>query len=82
MSRTVLRFVEHTITHAPEGGITWEITCRAHACGAESGSQDQQDAASMRALRHTGRTGHDLFRRKATDRARVIRAVDQPGATR
>lgn len=69
-----MRFVEHTIRHAPEGGITYEAFCAASECPAESGPQDQQDAAQDWCLSHTGRTGHDLFRRVFTDHAKVIRA--------
>ncbi|WP_443735664.1 DUF7848 domain-containing protein [Streptomyces hygroscopicus] len=39
----------------------------------ESGPQDEQEAAQDWALRHTGRTGPDLFRRVVTDHARVTR---------
>ncbi|WP_455356858.1 DUF7848 domain-containing protein [Streptomyces sp. SYSU K217416] len=74
MSRTILRFVEHSIRHVPEGGVTYEAFCTAPGCEEESGPQDQQDGAQHWALRHTGRTGHDLFRRVFTDHARVTRA--------
>lgn len=72
--RSVFRFVDHTINHAPEGGYTFEIFCTAHECGEDSGPQGEQNDAQDWALRHTGRTGHDLFRRVATDHARVTRA--------
>ncbi|MFJ7206368.1 hypothetical protein ACIQWR_22880 [Streptomyces sp. NPDC098789] len=75
--RTVLRYVTHTIRHTPDGGVTYEVFCAAHACAAESGPQDAQEAAQDWALRHTGRTGHDLFRRVFTDHGRVTR-VDEP----
>lgn len=74
MTRTLYRFVEHTIRHAPEGGVTYEAFCAAAGCGAESGPQDQQETAQDWCLRHTGRTGHDLFRRVFTDHAKVTRA--------
>ncbi|MFE9779279.1 hypothetical protein ACFYPA_14085 [Streptomyces sp. NPDC005775] len=45
-----------------------------HECRAESGPQDAQEAAQDWCLRHTGKTGHDLFRRVFTDHARVTRA--------
>ncbi len=73
MSRAVLRFVEHTIRHAPEGGVTFEAFCTASGCGQKSGPQADQEAAQDWCLRHTGRTGHDLFRRVVTDHARVTR---------
>lgn len=73
MARTVMRYVEHTIHHVPEGGIVFEAFCMAVGCDATSGGQEEQEAALDWALRHTGRTGHDLFRREYTDQARVIR---------
>ncbi|MFE0195686.1 hypothetical protein ACFWZZ_02235 [[Kitasatospora] papulosa] len=78
MTRTVYRFVDHTIRHEPAGGVTYELFCVAHECGAESGPQDNQDTAQDWALRHSGQTGHDLFRRVFTDHARVTRADRDP----
>lgn len=74
MTRTTFRYVEHSIHHAPEGGVTWEVFCTAVGCGADSGPQEEQETAQDWALRHSGRTGHALFRRVATDHARVTRA--------
>jgi hypothetical protein len=71
--RAVYRHIAHTIRHAPEGGITYEAFCTAANCGAESGPHAEQEAAQDWALRHTGRTGHDLFRRVVTDHAKVTR---------
>ncbi|MFI1357097.1 hypothetical protein ACH4TV_26460 [Streptomyces sp. NPDC020898] len=73
MNRTTMRYVSHTITHVPDSGVTFEVFCVASGCAAESGPQDEQDTAQVWALRHTGRTGHDLFRRLVTDHARVTR---------
>ncbi len=73
MTRAVLRYVEHTIRHVPEGGVTYEVFCTAHECDQDSGPQAEQETAQDWALRHTGRTGHDLFRRVFTDHARVTR---------
>ncbi|WP_329276241.1 DUF7848 domain-containing protein [Streptomyces sp. NBC_01451] len=85
MTRAVYRFVDHTINHAPEGGYTFEIFCVTHECGEESGPQGEQNDAQDWALRHTGRTGHNLFRRVVTDHARVTRADqeehERPAAT-
>ncbi|MFG3002247.1 hypothetical protein [Streptomyces sp. NPDC048340] len=72
--RAVYRHIAHTIRHAPEGGITYETFCVAVGCDAESGPRDEQEAVQDWALRHTGRTGHDLFRRVVTDHAKVTRA--------
>ncbi|MFI9630499.1 hypothetical protein [Streptomyces sp. NPDC052042] len=75
MTRSVMRYVEHTISHVPHGGITAQIYCVSVGCGADSGPQCYQDNAQDWALRHTGRTGHDLFRREYVDHARVTRKV-------
>ncbi|MEU5341282.1 hypothetical protein AB0H18_10680 [Streptomyces sp. NPDC020766] len=71
MTTRVFRFVDHSIRHVPEGGITCEVFCTAYECGGGSGPQGEQEAAQDWALRHTGSTGHDLFRRVYTDHARV-----------
>ncbi|WP_155056274.1 DUF7848 domain-containing protein [Streptomyces blattellae] len=73
MSRSVLRFVNHTITHVSEGGWIFEAFCASGGCEETSGPQSEQNTAQDWALRHTGRTGHDLFRRVVTDHARVMR---------
>ncbi|MEV6677856.1 hypothetical protein AB0N09_13450 [Streptomyces erythrochromogenes] len=73
-TRAVYRFVSHTIRHVPEGGVTYEAFCVTDGCQAESGPNDEQEAAQDWALRHTGSTGHDLFRRVFTDHAKVSRA--------
>lgn len=73
MPRSVMRFVNHTIRHMPEGGVTYEAFCIAPHCGEDSGPQDVQEAAQDWCLGHTGITGHDLFRRVVTDHARVTR---------
>ncbi|MEV8474287.1 hypothetical protein [Streptomyces sp. NPDC051173] len=73
-THTVYRYVPHTITHVPEGGIVFEAFCTTDGCGEDSGPQDVHEAAQDWALRHTGRTGHDPFRRLVTDHARVTRA--------
>lgn len=72
--RAVYRFVDHTIRHVPEGGYVFEIFCAEAGCEETSGPQGEQEDAQLWALRHTGRTGHDLFRRVYTDHARVTRA--------
>ncbi|MFJ7904081.1 hypothetical protein ACIQ6V_26925 [Streptomyces sp. NPDC096198] len=71
MTRAVLRFVRHTIRHDQGHAVTFAAFCLADGCAEESGSQETQDAAQDWCLRHCGRTGHDLFRRLVTDRARV-----------
>ncbi|MFE5371225.1 DUF7848 domain-containing protein [Streptomyces mirabilis] len=73
MSRVVLRYVPHTIRHVPDGGVTFEAFCVASGCDETSGPHEEQETAQDWCLRHTGRTGHDLFRRVATDHARDTR---------
>ncbi|MDX3456816.1 hypothetical protein PV396_33535 [Streptomyces sp. ME02-8801-2C] len=73
MRRAVLRYVPHTIRHEPEGGVTFEAFCVTPGCDENSSSQEEQETAQDWCLRHTGRTGHDLFRRVVTDHARVTR---------
>lgn len=73
MTRAVLRYVPHTIQHEPQGGVIFEAFCTAPDCDEDSGPQDEQTTAQDWAMRHTGRTGHDLFRRVVTDHARVTR---------
>lgn len=73
-TRALYRYVPHTIRHVPDGGITYEVFCVTSGCEAESGPQDEQGAAQDWALRHTGFTGHELFRRVVTDHAKVTRA--------
>ncbi|WP_443042572.1 DUF7848 domain-containing protein [Streptomyces sp. NBC_00344] len=74
MSRSIVRFVDHTITHAPEGGVTFEAFCAAYRCEAASGAFGEQTDALDWCLRHTGSTGHTIFRRVVTDHARVTRS--------
>ncbi|MFI6494329.1 hypothetical protein [Streptomyces sp. NPDC050564] len=73
MSRAVLRYVRHSIRHEPGSGATFEASCVTADCGEGSGPLEEQEAAQDWCLRHTGRTGHDLFRRVVTDHARVTR---------
>ncbi|MFD5429513.1 hypothetical protein [Streptomyces sp. NPDC127084] len=65
--------MNHTILHLPDGGVTFEAFCTAPYCGEDSGPHDNQEASQDWCLRHTGRTGHDVFRRVVTDHARVTR---------
>lgn len=75
MIRSVMRFVSHTIRHVPEGGVIYEAFCatKPGECNETSGPKDAQDTVQDWCLGHTGRTGHDLFRRVVTDHARVTR---------
>ncbi|MGW0750268.1 DUF7848 domain-containing protein [Streptomyces sp. NPDC002587] len=72
--RAAYRFVQHTIRHIPEGGVTYETFCVSAGCGANSAAHEEQNDAQDWALEHTGRTGHDTFRRVFTDHAKVTRA--------
>ncbi|SCF58278.1 hypothetical protein [Streptomyces sp. Cmuel-A718b] len=75
MSTRVFGFVDFTIRHAPEGGFIFEAFCVTADCNQGSGPQDSQESAQDWCLRHTGlNPAHDLFRRVATDHARVTKA--------
>ncbi|MFJ3927937.1 hypothetical protein [Streptomyces sp. NPDC090022] len=78
-TRATYRFVEHTIRHIADGGVTYETFCVAPGCGEHSTTYEEQTAAQDWALEHTGRTGHDIFRRVFTDHARVTRADKATG---
>lgn len=73
-TRAVYRYVVHTIRHEPEGGITAELFCKTVGCSESSGPLGDPNDAQDWALAHTGRTGHELFRREYADHARVTRA--------
>ncbi|WP_344493238.1 hypothetical protein [Streptomyces enissocaesilis] len=57
----------------PGSGVTAQVFCMASGCGENSGRKGDPDSVQDWALRHTGRTGHALFRRDFTDQARVTR---------
>ncbi|HEY8979244.1 MAG TPA: hypothetical protein VIU15_06640 [Streptomyces sp.] len=74
MTRSVFRFVPHTIRHAPEAGLTREAFCTESGCEATSGPQDGEATVLDWCLQHTVRNPtHGLFRRVVTDHARVTR---------
>ncbi|WP_444545201.1 DUF7848 domain-containing protein [Streptomyces brasiliensis] len=67
MSRAILRYMRHTIRHEPDSEVLYEAFCAASGCEESSDPQLAQEAAQDWCLRHTGRTGHDLFRRAVID---------------
>ncbi|TVZ89390.1 hypothetical protein FB157_11378 [Streptomyces sp. BK340] len=69
-ARSVWRFVNYTISHVSEAGVTWEIFCATFGC-ADSHIADRDKKCSEWAMRHTAKTDHELFRRACTDHARV-----------
>ena len=73
MSRAVLRFARHTIRHEAACRVTFQGSFAESDCGENTGPQDDQETVQGWFLRHTGRTGHGLFRRVVTDHARVTR---------
>lgn len=73
MTRTVLRYVNHTIRHVPEGGWIFEVVCKEEGCGEESGPQGEQEDAQDWALTHAGLARHYLFERRVTDHAQITR---------
>jgi hypothetical protein len=71
---TVLKYVKHTIRHVPEGGWILEAFCAKGKCEATSGPRDSSEAVELWCMEHTGlNPDHDLFRRVASDHARVTR---------
>ncbi|MGW1157002.1 DUF7848 domain-containing protein [Streptomyces sp. NPDC002513] len=73
MTRAALRYVPHTIRHAPDLESTREAFCTSNACG-ESSRPGDEEQIQLWCLRHTGRNPtHNVFRRVFTDHARVIR---------
>ncbi|MGW1353880.1 DUF7848 domain-containing protein [Streptomyces sp. NPDC002409] len=74
MTRSVVKFVNHTIRHAEESGWLFETFCSTPGCEAGSGPHFDQGAAQDWALAHTGRNPeHTMFRRQVIDHARVTR---------
>lgn len=73
MTRSVFRYVNYTIRHVSDGGVTFEAFCTSPNCGKDSGPHDDQAAAQDWCLRHTGTTGHEVFLRVVTDHAHVTR---------
>ena len=55
MSRVITRYVPHTITHVPDGGVTFEVFCVASGCAAESGPQDEQHGPTLGTAPHRPR---------------------------
>lgn len=73
MTRAVLRFVPHTIRHAPELESTREAFRTAEGCQ-ESSGLNNEETVQLWCLAHTGRNPcHDTFRRVFIDHARVTR---------
>ncbi|MEU2111483.1 hypothetical protein [Streptomyces sp. NPDC019507] len=68
--RSVMRFVDYTISHVPEGGVIWAIACGPGGCD-WSTEGDSDEETSKAAMKHTAETGHSLFRRTVSDHARV-----------
>ncbi|GAA1009102.1 hypothetical protein ACFQWA_04330 [Streptomyces thermogriseus] len=54
VTHSVVQFVNRTIRHALEGGVTFEAFC-ASGCDEASGPQDDQNTTQDRCPRHTVR---------------------------
>jgi hypothetical protein len=71
---TVLKYVKHTIRHVDEGGWILEAFCAKGGCEDTSGPKDSSEDVELWCMSHTGfNPDHDLFRRVASDHARVTR---------
>ncbi|WP_443055232.1 DUF7848 domain-containing protein [Streptomyces sp. NBC_00704] len=70
--RSRWRFVDYTIAHVPESGVTWDIFCATDGCG-ESQTARTDEVCAEWAMRHAAMSGHALFRRTCSDRAVVTR---------
>ncbi|MFF5669784.1 hypothetical protein ACFY8S_06525 [Streptomyces hygroscopicus] len=72
MPRAVLRYVTHRITQHPETDVTFEAECL--RCDWSATRYEDGAAVDIECMGHTGRTGHEGFRRVCTSFALVERA--------
>ncbi len=72
MTRSVLRYVTHRITQHPDTGVTYEAECL--RCGWKAGPSEGGADVDLECMRHTGRSGHQSFRRVCTSLALVVRS--------
>ncbi len=72
MTRAVLCYVEHRITQHPGTDVTFEAECL--NCDWKAKPSEDGAAIDLECMRHTGRTGHQSFRRVCTSLALVVRA--------
>lgn len=69
--RAIYRFISHTMKPHPSSDVTFEAEClRCDWKDLEANGSKVQDEAIMA---HTGRTGHDSFRRIVTGFVLVVR---------
>ncbi|MFF3879325.1 hypothetical protein [Streptomyces sp. NPDC001978] len=71
MVHTVLRFVEHRITQHPGTDVTFEAECL--HCDWQATPSPDGAAVDLECMSHTGRSGHQGFRRICTSFAKVTR---------
>ncbi|WP_443047074.1 DUF7848 domain-containing protein [Streptomyces sp. HB2AG] len=74
MARAVLRFVEHRITRHPDADVTFEAECL--RCDWQATPSPDGAAVDLECMSHTGRSGHNGFRRICTSFALVTRVGD------
>lgn len=74
MTRSIVRFVKHRITQHPDTDVTFEAECLAYECGWKASPSADGAAVDIECMSHTGRTGHEGFRRLCTSFALVERA--------
>ncbi|WP_330246119.1 hypothetical protein OHA33_25550 [Streptomyces sp. NBC_00562] len=72
MTRAVLRYVEHRITQYPNTDVTFEAECL--RCEWQATPSPDGAAVDVECMCHTGRCGHEGFRRICTSFAMVVRA--------
>ncbi|MBT2404019.1 MULTISPECIES: hypothetical protein [unclassified Streptomyces] len=64
MTRAVLRYVKHRITQHPGTDVTFEADCL--RCDWQAPASEDGAAVDIECMSHTGRTGHQGFRRRCT----------------
>lgn len=71
MTHTVLRYVEHRIVQHLGTDVTFEADCL--RCDWQAPASEDGAAVDVECMSHTGRTGHQGFRRRCTSFAWVER---------
>ncbi|TKA13476.1 DUF7848 domain-containing protein [Actinacidiphila oryziradicis] len=72
MDRKTYRYVSHTITAHPNTDVTYEAECL--RCNWTDVQGDDSAPVDIACMEHTGRTGHEGFRRICTSFALVTRS--------
>lgn len=72
MTRAILRYVEHRIAQHPDTDAMFAAECL--SCDWKAKPSGDGAAVDLECMRHTGRAGHQTFRRVCTSLALVARA--------